>query len=85
MRQDHEFLLVFEYIDQSVFKTISNLKHRLDIQCKGRYQLHVGFNNKENGFSRLHNLLGAPALINLKTQQVVYGDFRRKESLNHAL
>lgn len=75
----HDFLLIFEYADESVFRTIHQLRLHLDIQCKGKYNLHVGFNNPQNGLAQIYNILAAPALINLKNKRIMYGDLFQKE------
>ena len=42
----HEFLAVFEHVNESVFESINSLKHQLDIIFKGKYQLKIEFNNE---------------------------------------
>jgi hypothetical protein len=76
----HEFQLVFEYIDGSVFKTINHIRHHLDVVCKGKYNLSIEFNNKQNKLANMYQLRGAPALVNTANKQVIYGSVvSRKE------
>lgn len=74
-----DFFLIFEYTDESVFHTIHQIRAQLDIQCKGRYNLLVGFNNRQNGLAQIYRLLGAPALINMQNGRIMYGDSFRKD------
>ncbi|MBF0104655.1 MAG: hypothetical protein HQM16_04945 [Deltaproteobacteria bacterium] len=75
----NRFIVFFEFIDESVFQTINNLKYNLDIVFKGRYKLEVTFNKSD--VVKQHHLRGAPALINVKTGQVIYGSFENKSFL----
>ncbi|EKD50287.1 MAG: hypothetical protein ACD_62C00592G0008 [uncultured bacterium] len=69
----NEFLLVFEMLDDNVFQTIHYLKNHLNIVCRGKYDLKIEFNQRQNDLSKKYNLRGAPALINLNNHRIVYG------------
>lgn len=81
----HEFLLVFEYIDGSVFKTINHIHHHLDVVCKGKYNLIIEFNNKQNKIANMYQLRGAPALINTTNKHVIYGSVVSRKELKGIL
>ncbi len=81
----NQFILVFEFMDGSVFKTINHLRNHLDIVCRGKYELNVDFNKKENHLAHKYNLKGAPALINTQNNKVVYGNSIEREELKEIL
>ena len=76
-----QFLVVFEFVDEAIFHVINNLKNNLDIAFKGKYKLKIVFNSKNSSYVERYNLLGAPALINLQTNQIIYGNFTNKDFL----
>ena len=80
-----KFLLVFEFMDQSVFKTINQIRNHLDITCRGNYDLQIAFNEKKNQLFKKHHLLGAPALINLNKKKTVYGSTLTRDAVKEIL
>lgn len=81
----HKFLIIFEAIHPMVFKIINHLRHHLDIAYKGKYELSITFHNQDSNIVKKYRLKGTPALIQLNSEQVIYGNFEKKDFLKYLI